>query len=139
MEKSTINTFLYVKTKSSSGKSEKLCDITSYPDLFTAPERLDISDLSSRQKKYTEGMVDIPEYTFGANYTKAAHDKLKALEGDDSIEFQLRFGVNGEYGAWGWTGSLFVNIKGGDVGGKREMDVTVYPKTEIEEVTVSPD
>ena len=134
MEKTTINTYLYAK-KSESDFS-KLCDITSYPDLFTAPEKIDISDLSSRQKKYTEGMVDLPDYTFGANYTKAAYDKLKKLEGDDTIKYQLRFGANGEYGAWEWTGSHFINIKAGDVGAKREMELTVYPKTDIKEVTI---
>lgn len=136
MEKTTINTYLYAK-KSADTSSTKLCDITSYPDLFTAPEKIDISDLSSKQKKYAEGMVDVPDYTFGANYTKTAYTKLKTMEGDDTIEFQLRFGANGEYGAWEWTGSVFTNIKGGDVGAKREMEITVYPNSDIEEVTIS--
>lgn len=136
MEKATIDTYLRAKT-AASGKAEKLCDITSYPDLFTAPEKLDISDLSSRQKKYAEGMIDLPDYVFGANYTKAAYDKIKALEGKDDIVFELLFGKTGEYGAWTWTGSLFVNIKGGEVGGKREMEITTYPKTDITETTIS--
>lgn len=136
MEKSTINTFLFAKTASES-KASKLCDITSYPDLFTAPEKLDISDLSSKQKKYAEGMVDVPDYTFGANYATADKTKLKAMEGDDTIVFELRFGAKGEYGAWTWTGSLFLNVKGGEVGGKREMEITVYPKTDITETTIS--
>lgn len=136
LEKATINTYLYAK-KSSESSAAKLCDITSYPDLFTAPEKLDVSDLSSRQKKYAEGMVDVPDYTFGANYTKAAYDKLKAMEGDDTIVFELRFGATGEYGAWTWTGSMFVNIKGGEVGGKREMEITSYPQSDITPTTVS--
>lgn len=136
MEKSTINTFLFAK-KTTESKASKLCDITSYPDLFTAPEKLDISDLSSKQKKYAEGMVDVPDYTFGANYDTADKTKLKAMEGDDTIVFELRFGAKGEYGAWTWTGSLFLNIKGGEVGGKREMEITVYPKTDITETTIS--
>ena len=136
MEKSTIGTYLYAKA-GEAAEFTKLVDITSHPDLFTAPEKIDISDMSSRQKKYTEGMVDLPDYTFGANYTKAAYDKLKKLEGDDTIKYQLRFGANGEYGAWEWTGSHFINIKAGDVGAKREMELTVYPKTDITEVTIS--
>ena len=135
MEKSTINTYLFAKKKSEESFT-KLLDITSYPDLFTEPEKLDISDLSSRQKKYTEGMIDLPDYKFGANYTKAAYDKVKAMEGDDTIGYQLRFGENGEYGAWGWTGSHFINIKAGDVGSKREMELTVYPTTDIEETKI---
>lgn len=135
MEKTTVNTYLYAKAGEASTFT-KLLDITNYPDLFTAPEKIDISDLSSRQKKYAEGMIDLPDYTFGANYTKTAYDNVKALEGDDTIQYQLRFGVNGEYGAWQWTGSHFINIKAGDVGGKREMELTVYPKTDITEVTI---
>lgn len=136
MEKSTINTFLYAKAGEDTSFT-KLLDITSYPDLFTEPEKLDISDLSSRQKKYTEGMVDIPDYKFGANYTKTAYDKVKAMEGDDTIQYQLRFGADGEYGAWSWTGSHFINIKSGDVGSKREMELTVYPTTDIKETTIT--
>lgn len=135
MEKSTINTYLYAKAKLEETFT-KLLDITSYPDLFTAPEKIDISDLSSKQKKYTEGMTDLPDYTFGANYTKAAYDKVKKLEGDNTIQYQLRFGANGEYGAWQWTGSHFINVKAGDVGGKREMELTVYPETDINEVEI---
>ena len=89
------------------------------------------------RKKYAEGMVDVPDYTFGANYTKTAYDKLKAMEGDDTIVFELRFGATGEYGAWTWTGSMFVNIKGGEVGGKREMEITSYPQSDITPTTVS--
>lgn len=136
MEKSTINTFLYAK-KSSESKAEKLCDITSYPDLFATPEMLDVSDMSSRYKKYAEGMADVLNSPFGANYTKAAYDKIKAMEGDDTIVFELRFGATGEYGAWTWTGSMFVNIKGGEVGGKREMEITSYPQSDITPTTVS--
>ena len=59
MEKSTSNTFLY---HSADGKNfTKLIDITSYPDIFSPPEKLDVSNLSSNQKKYTQGMVDLPD------------------------------------------------------------------------------
>lgn len=136
MEKSTINTFLYAK-KSTESNASKLCDITSYPDLFATPEMIDVSDMSSRYKKYAEGMADVLNSPFGANYTKAAYDKIKAMEGDDTIVFELRFGEKGEYGAWTWTGSIFVNVKGGEVGGKRTMEITTYAKTEITETTVS--
>ena len=50
MEKSTSKTFLYY-SDTTSGGFKKLIDITSYPDIFSPPEKLDISDLSSNQKK----------------------------------------------------------------------------------------
>lgn len=134
MEKSTINTFLYHSTE---GKNfTKLIDITSYPDIFTAPEKLDISDLSSEQKKYTKGMTDLPDYEFGFNYTKDAYDVLKALEGSKDY-YQIRFGANGEYGAWQWQGDCFATPTGGQVGGTRQGKFICYPETELEEVTVS--
>lgn len=136
MEHATIDTYLEYKEGSMSG-FEILSDITSYPDLFTAPEKLDISDLSSRQKKYAEGMTDVPDYTFGANYVKVTYDKVKKLEGKTDIEFRLLFGKTGQYGAWGWTGSIFANVKGGEVGGKREMEITSYPQSDITPTIVS--
>ena len=92
MEKTTINTFL-MHSATQDGEFKKLVDITSYPDIFTAPEKLDISDMSSKQKKYTPGMVDLPDYEFGFIYDKAAYEKVKALEGQTGY-YQLRFGKN---------------------------------------------
>lgn len=132
MEKTTINTFLYAQT---GGTLEKLVDITSYPDIYTAPEKLDVSTMSSKQKMYTPGMVDLPEYEFGFIYTKAGYDKVKALEGT-STKYQLRFGEEGEFGAWEWTGDVFVTPTGGSVGAVREAKLTCYPESEISEVTV---
>ncbi|MGN0620556.1 MAG: hypothetical protein ACI4I9_01710 [Porcipelethomonas sp.] len=129
-EKTTSNTYLYAK-KSGETSFLKLIDITSYPDIFTAPEKIDVSDLSSNQKKYTAGMIDLPDYEFGYNYTKSAYDKVKALEGKNDTVYQIRFGENGEYGAWQWTGDIFVNVSGGDVGAKREGTITCYPETDI--------
>lgn len=131
MEKSTINTFLYHSTD---GKNfTKLIDITSYPDIFTAPEKLDISDLSSEQKKYTPGMKDLPDYEFGFNYTKERYDTCKALKGKEEF-YQLRFGANGEFGCWQWKGDIFVTPTGGQVGGTRQGKVVCYPATDLTEV-----
>ena len=100
MEKTTINTFL-LHSDSENGTFTRVVDITSYPDIFTSPEKLDISDMSSKQKKYTPGMVDLPDYAFGFIYSKDAYEAVKALEGKEGY-YQLRFGVDGEFGAWGW-------------------------------------
>jgi hypothetical protein len=135
MEKTTVNTFLYHST-TSSGTFEKLVDITSYPDLFSAPEKLDISDMSSRQKKYTPGMVDVPDYEFNYIYSKTAYDSIKELEGTTGY-YQLRFGANGEYGAWQWSGDIFTTPTAGSVGSAREAKLTCYPAGEIAEVTIS--
>lgn len=139
MEKSTSMTFLFHKVGDT---FSKLVDITSYPDLFVKPEKLDVSDLSSNQKKYVPGMVDLPDYDFGFNYSKEAYAKVKALEGK-STTYQLRFGANGEFGIWQWDGDIFVTPTGGAVGAARTGTITVYPATNVTEVddtavTISP-
>lgn len=129
MEKTTINTYLYTGEAESS--LSKLIDITSYPDLMSPPEKIDISDLSSKQKKYTDGMTDLPDYEFGANYTLANYKKVEALK-NKKLHCELRFGENGEYGIFKWQGTIFPSVSGGDVGGKREMKVTCYPESDVE-------
>ena len=136
MEKTTINTFLY-HSATDTGAFTKLIDITSYPDIFTAPEKLDISDLSSDMKKYTPGMKDLADYEFGFNYTKDGYDTCKALEGDDKHYYQLRFGENGEFGAWQWQGDIFATPTSGSVGAVRTGKIICYPATEVAEVTIS--
>lgn len=136
MEKTTIFTYLYMKPATTGATFAKLCDITSYPDLFTAPEKIEISDMSHRQKLYAEGMTDVPDYQFGANYTAASYTSVKASENVDTNTYQLRFGENGEYGAWEWTGSHFVNILGGELNSKRSMQITCYPNSDITAATV---
>ena len=134
MEKTTINTFL-LHSATADGEFTRLVDITSYPDIFTAPEKLDISDMSSRQKKYTPGMVDLPDYEFGFIYDQEAYNKVKALEGTEGF-YQLRFGENGEYGAWQWSGDVFATPTSGSVGSAREAKLICYPATEVTPVEI---
>ena len=134
MEKTTINTFL-MHSETKNGEFTKLVDITR-SELFSAPEKLDISDMSSKQKKYTPGMVDIPDQEFGYIYDKTAYAAIKALEGIDHY-YQLRFGANGEYGCWQWHGDVFTSFSGGSVGSAREAKLITYPADDIEEVTIN--
>ena len=135
MEKTTSNTFLYYADKAD-GTYAKLMDITSYPDIFSAPERLDRSDLSSNQKKYVEGMIDLPNYEFGFNYDKASFDAAKAKEGKVGY-YQIRFGANGEYGAWQWSGTHFTTPTGEGVGATRKGKIVCYPESAVTEATIS--
>lgn len=135
MEKSTSKTFLY-HSATSEGTFAKLIDITSYPDVFSAPEKLDISDLSSNQKKYTQGMVDLPDYEFGFIYDAAKYATVKGLEDGSTHYYQLRFGENGEYGAWQWSGTHFATPTGGSVGAAREGKIVCYPESDVTEVEI---
>ena len=136
MEHITSFTFLYHKGSGDTTFS-KLCDITSYPDIYTPPERIDISDMSSNYKKYTKGMIDVPDYEFGANFTKAQYAVVKALEGTEEDYYQIRFGENGEYGAWQWQGGIFVTPLGGAVGDKRSATIKCYQSSIVTEVDVT--
>ena len=135
MEKTTIDTYLYHSDKEN-GTFTKLIDITSYPDIFTAPEKLDISDLSSDMKKYTPGMKDLADYEFGFNYTKTDYENCKKLEGKEEY-YQIRFGKDGQYGAWQWKGDVFVTPLSGSVGGARTGKIVCYPATEVTAATIS--
>lgn len=135
MEKTTINTFL-MHSETEGGEFKKLVDITSYPELFSAPEKLDISNMSSKQKKYTPGMVDVPDQEFGYIYDRASYKAIKALEGKDHY-YQLRFGANGEYGCWQWHGDVFTSFSGGSVGSAREAKLITYPADDIEEIEIA--
>lgn len=135
MEKSTSNTFL-MYSETENGEFKNLVNIRSYPDIFSPPEKLDVSDLSSNQKKYEPGMVDVPDQEFGYIYNKADYDKIRALK-DTPLYFQLRFGKNGEYGCWKWHGKVFTTPAGGDVGSAREAKVITYPDSDIDEVDLT--
>lgn len=136
MEKTTSLTFLYHK-KSGETSFTKLIDINSYPDMFNAPEKIDISDLSSNQRKYAAGMVELPDYAFGFVWDLEAYNKVKELEGKTDTQYQVRFGEKGEYGAWEWTGDVFARPVGGSVGAARTGEVICYPSTDVVPATIT--
>ncbi len=135
MDKTTSNTFLY-HSATATGTFTKLIDITSYPSPNNPPEKLDRSDLSSNQKKYVQGMEDAGDLEFGFNYDKTSYNKVKALESGAVGYYQLRFGANGEYGAWQWSGTHFASIDGAGVGETRKGKLTCYAESDITPVTI---
>lgn len=137
MEKTTIGTYLYYKDKSAATSVEftKLIDITSYPAIRPEPERLERSNMSDEYKHYEPGMKDLGEASFGVNYAKADYDRIVALEGKELI-MQLRFGENGEYGAWQWEGTIRYNIGEGALNSIRSDTLSVYMTTDPADVTI---
>jgi len=131
-ETNTSKSFLMYKATPTAPEYTELCGITSYPDIFTAPPRLDVTNLSDTQRRYIPDIVDVPEMVFGSWYDKVTYTKIKALQGKKTA-YQLKFGDDGEYGKWSWEGDIFVTPVGGGVSGVREMQITAYPATEIEE------
>lgn len=126
----TSKTYLMYKSSTSTSAYEKLCDITSYPDLLTAPGKLDATTLSHTQHVYEADIADQADLTFGVLYLKADMTKIQALQGQ-ALPYAVYFGKDGEDGIFEWTGDIFVSPKGGGVGELRTGEITCYPSTEI--------
>lgn len=135
---STYQTYLMYRT-SSSADFEKLIDITSFPDLVPAKERIDITSLSDYMRVYINGIGDTAEQSYGANYTPANYSAVKALEGHQ-YEYAVWFGASGNEGSevpdghmgkFSWTGDISAGVSGGGVNEAVGMTVTCTPSTVI--------
>lgn len=127
---STINTVL----KMGEQTPTKVTPIKSYPDLFGTPEQIEVTDLEDTQSSYIPGISNVDTMEFTANYLLANFQAIKALEGKD-LKFRFEMGDSGADGIFKWDGQVSVRISGGDVNSPREMVITVFPSSEIEEAT----
>lgn len=108
----------------------KLCDITSYPDLGSAPSKLDTTDLSAvKFKTSILGLQELPDLTFEANYDETAYNTISALSG--VYHFVLQFGSTGADGYFSWNGQCSIYANGGGVDEVRKMTITLSASTEI--------
>lgn len=108
----------------------KLVDITNYPNLGSAPLKLDTTDLTAKKFKTSIlGLQEIPDLTFEANYDKTAYALIDGLT--DTYTFKLEFGENGEDGTFTWDGQVSVYTVGAGVDEVRKMTVTCSAETEI--------
>lgn len=135
---STYQTYLMVK-KTSQGAYEKVCDITSFPDLIPPSDRIDITSLSDAMRVYIKGIGDTSEQTYAANYTPEAYQAVAELE-DHQYEYSLWFGAtgtagnetpDGHYGKFTWTGDISVGVNGGGVNEAVTMNIVCTPSTAI--------
>lgn len=125
---STAGTTLMYKVAS---EYVKLCDITSYPDLGSAPSKLDTTDLSAtKMKTNIFGLQEAPDLAFESNYDKTAYTLLKGVEGA-THDFQLQFGEDGNDGKFSWSGSAVTYLVGGGVDEVRKMTINISAETEI--------
>lgn len=136
---STYKTYLMYKATSAATEYTKLIDIKSFPDLGGEPERIDVTTLSDKIRKYTPGVQDLSSFTFNANYIAADYQKVLALEGKQT-DYAIWVGAetsnnvdtpNGENGKWSWTGDVSVFKAGGDVNAAQDMTITMYPSTDF--------
>ena len=77
-------------------------------------------------------MTDLPDYEFGFVWDFEAYKQIKEkYVGKKDTQWQLRFGENGEYGAWEWTGDCFIAPVGGSTGAARTGRIVCYPETDV--------
>lgn len=130
MAKCTNKTFLMIKRNGSSD-FEKLIDITQYPDLGGAKEKIDVTTLSDTKKRTINGIEDVNDLEFSAWYEKADYEKLLDVEKADKIDtYQLWFGEDGEDGIFEWSGKMAVYPTSGSVNSAREMSFSITDEGE---------
>jgi hypothetical protein len=98
----------------------KLIDILNYPDLGSAPSKLDSTTLSdAKYKTNILGLQETPDFTFECNYDEAKVNTIAGLTG--FYAFQLLFGTTD--GKFEWAGQLQAFTTGGGVDEVRKMSV----------------
>lgn len=132
-------TYLMHKVKGASGAYAKLVDIKDFPDLGSEPETIETTTLSeTAMRTYIKGLQDPGSLAFTANYTKDDYDDVKAVADAGEADFAIFFGVNGENGAFKWSGELSVWVTGKGVNEVKEMSLSITPSTEIEPYIPTP-
>lgn len=107
-----------------------LPDIKTYPDMLSAPGRLDATSLANLNKTYIEDIRDTGEMTFDVNYDPDEMMDVVALQGKKLV-FRLYFGSKGADGYFEWEGTVAYSVTGGGVSGVREASLTTFPETDI--------
>lgn len=136
---STYKTYLMHKASGSSSYTV-LCPIKSFPDLGGEPERVDVTTLSDRVRKYAAGVQDLSSFNFTANYIATDYQAVNALAGTQS-DYAIWVGATtdssgvdtptGADGQWSWTGDIMVFKNGGDVNAAQDMTIVAFPSTEF--------
>ena len=106
----------------------KLTDITSYPDLGSAPSKLDTTTLSELKYKTSMlGLQEVPDLTFEANYDKTVYNTISALTAEQFFELQF----SETDGRFNWKGNVAVYSNGGGVDEVRKMTIVLSASTPI--------
>ena len=106
----------------------KLVDITNYPDLGSAPSKLDTTDLSAvKFKTSILGLQEVRDLTFEANYDKTAFIAISAMT--TTRHFKLAFGSAD--GSFTWQGQVAIYANGAGVDEVRKMTIVLSASTPI--------
>lgn len=142
----TMDTFLFHFTGADKPTSltggSKLVDITSFPAMGGNPEQIEVTTLTDHIQKNINGVQQLDELEFGANYDLEDFKKLKALD-NQSGWYGLVFGASaagvpdGHNGVLVWKGAPSTHV---DEGGTNEavgMTTTFSCESEIDLLDVT--
>lgn len=141
VETNTSNTFLL--SGSSASSMTKLIDIKEFPDLGKAPDTLEVTTLSDKNKRYILDIKDYGSLEFTANYTPA---NMKALsDAASNKHFAVAFGTSGSStsttygneGKWAFEGEMSYWVKGGGTGAVREIGISIAVSSDVTETLPS--
>ena len=126
---STAKTYLMYESAPST--FTKLLDVINYPDMGSAPAKIDVTDLSAtKMKTFINGLQEAPDLTFEANYDETVYNAVVAISGLKDT-FQLQFGTAGVDGKFQWQGTPTIWVNGGGVDEARRMTVQISVESEI--------
>ena len=138
MEMTTRDVFLsYSETKD--GTYKELYGLSGYPDMGAEPERVDVTNMRSKNKRYIEGLSDPGTLKFDFFYNSGntpdapvgavteAFKELKSLKGK-LIYWKLTY-PDGSFDSW--AGKPTVYRKAGSVGGTISFALTTSLESDI--------
>lgn len=135
MADSTSSTYLGYTTKATSttGPLEFTiaCDIIDYPDLTSPAERIEVTTLSDKARKYIKGIADQAEQTYTANYDREQYNIISDFGDDEKCWAILFLNEEGDSSVFWFNGQSHISVAGGGVGDVRKMNITLYANTDV--------
>ena len=134
---STYGVTLMKKGKDNNGTDvyKNLVDIKDFPDLGAAPQTIETTTLSDKAQTFIKGIDATSTLEFTANYDESDYSTLVDLaELENSQEYALYFGKEGENGKFEFSGQLSVWVVGGGVNGVVEMKIGIVPTSAIQKI-----
>lgn len=98
-------------------------NLKSFPDIGSAPEKIEITNLVDSVKRYMNGLADYGDLAFGFYYERGASGNfatLKGLSGD--VDWKLTFPDGASFA---WKGEPSVTMNGGEPNQAMEFTLNI--------------
>lgn len=129
-----------VKAEKEVSSWKKLIDITDYPDLISAPERIETTTLSNEvSRTYIADLRDTEAFTFGNNFEHAKYKALNTPGGEGGVKdengkskvFACCLFFKQSQSLIRWAAEITLGISGGGISEVIKGSVTATPMTEV--------